>query len=88
MAAPTPLIRFLDMDLFVLLDTVSGSFLLPATALAISLYVVFAWTFDRFRDETNIGSTSIQVTAIWKPFVVIAIPIAVSIVLLMGLGLL
>lgn len=81
-------IRFLDMDLFVLLDTVSGSFLLPATALAISLYVVFSWTFDRFRDETNIGSTSIQVTAIWKPFVVIAIPIAVSIVLLMGLGLL
>ena len=66
------------MDLFVLLDTVSGTFLLPTAALAVSLYVVFAWTFDRFRDDTNVGSGSVKINAVWKPLVVFVIPVAVS----------
>ncbi len=80
--------RIYDMDLFVLFDTVSGNFLLPTAALAVSLYVVFAWKFDRFRDETNVGSGSVRINAMWKPLVVFAIPVAVIVVLLMGLGLL
>ena len=78
--------RILDMDLFVFLDRLSGTFLLPTGALAVSLYVVFGWTFDRFRDDTNVGSGSVKITAAWKPLVVFVIPVAVIVVLLMGLG--
>ena len=80
--------RIFDMDLFVFLDTLSGTFLLPTGALAVSLYVVFGWTFDRFRDDTNVGSDSVRINAMWKPLVVFVIPVAVIIVLLMGLGVL
>ena len=77
--------RIFDMDLFVFLDRLSGTFLLPTGALAVSLYVVFVWTFDRFRDDTNVGSGSVKINVLWKPLVVFVIPAAVIVVLLMGL---
>ena len=79
-------IRVLGMDIFVLVDKISGNFMLVAAALAVALYVAVAWGWKGFRDETNVGSGRIKVSAAWKPLVMYLIPIAVTIILLGGLG--
>ena len=79
--------RVFGMDLFTLVDTVSGSFMLATGGLMLSLYVVFVWGFDGFRSETNAGAGTIRVGAAWKPLMVFVIPVAVAIVLIFGLGL-
>ena len=79
-------LRLFGMDLFDLADTVSGSVLLPAGALMLSLYTVFVWKFEGFRDETNIGAGPLRITSAWKPLVVVLIPLAVAVVWLVGLG--
>ncbi len=81
-------VRIFGMDLFVLADTVSGSYLLPAGGLLLSFYVIFSWTFDRFLQDTNSGAGRLKVTPRWKPLMVVGIPLAVTAVLLAGLGLL
>ncbi len=78
--------RLFGMDLFTLIDTVSGRFMLAAGALVLSLYVVFVWRFDGFQAETNTGAGTVQVTAAWKPLMVFVIPLAVALVLLLGIG--
>lgn len=40
-----------------------------------------------FQLETNMGAGRIQVSAAWKPLMMFVIPIAVAMVLLLGLGL-
>lgn len=78
--------RVLGMDLFALADTVSGNVLLPAGALALSLYTVFVWKFEGFRDEANVGAGAVKITGAWKPLIVVLIPVAVAVVWLVGLG--
>ena len=75
------------MDLFTFVDMVTGRFMLAAGSWVLSLYVVFAWGFDDFQLETNMGAGRIQVSAAWKPLMMFVIPIAVAMVLLLGLGL-
>ena len=41
-------------------DAPSGCFAFRTSK---SLYVVFGWTFDRFRDDTNVGSGSVKINA-------------------------
>ena len=79
-------IRVFDKDLFGLADWVSGNVMLTLGAFLISLYVAFVWGWERFRDETNVGSGRVKVGAWWAPFVRYLIPVAVAIVLLVGLG--
>lgn len=81
-------VRLFGMDLFVLADTVSGNYLLPAGGLLLSLYVIFAWTFERFLQDTNQGARRLRVTVLWKPLMIVGIPLAVFAVLLAGLGVL
>ena len=81
-------VRVFNMDLFVLADTVSGSYLLPGGGLILCFYVMFGWTFDRFLQDTNEGAQSLKVTPLWKPLMIVFIPLAVTAVLLAGLGLL
>jgi NSS family neurotransmitter:Na+ symporter len=76
------------MDIFVLVDKISGNFMLVAAALALALYVAVAWGWEGFRDETNMGAGRIKVFASWKPFIKYLIPGAVGLILLGGLGVL
>lgn len=85
---PLSHIRVAGLGLFDLADFVSGNILLTLGGLAIALYVGFAWGFDRFREETNQGAGAIRVTAIWGPVMRFIAPVAVGLVVLMGLGLL
>ena len=75
------------MDLFTFADMVTGRFMLAAGSWVLSLYVVFAWGFDDFQLETNIGAGRIRVSAAWKPLMIFVIPVAVAMVLFFGLGL-
>ncbi len=79
-------ISVFGMDLFVLTDFVSGSVLLPIGALSLALYVALSWGWTRFRDDLNQGAGSIRVGSSWKPFVMLLIPMAVIMILLVGLG--
>jgi len=74
------------MDLFVLTDYVSGSVLLPIGALALALYVAVSWGWKGFRDDLNQGAGTVRVGPSWKPFVMVLIPLAVAMILLVGLG--
>ena len=83
---PWSAVRVFGMDLFVLTDYLSGSLLLPIGALALALYVALSWGWRGFRDDLNQGAGSITVGASWKPFVMVLIPVAVAVILLVGLG--
>ena len=76
------------LDLFGLLDATSGQFLLPAAGLALALYTAYQWGFRDFARETNAGARSLRVNALWRPLIVVVIPAAVTLVVLMGWGLL
>ena len=82
---PWTWLRIFGLDLFAFFDTVSGNFGLAAGGLTLSLYVVFAWGFDRFREEINAGAGRLKVTPAWKPLMVVVIPVAVAVVLAIGL---
>jgi NSS family neurotransmitter:Na+ symporter len=79
-------VTVLGMDLFVLTDYLSGSLLLPIGALALALYVAVSWGWTAFRDDLNRGAGPVKVGITWKPFVVVLIPVAVAIILAVGLG--
>ena len=76
------------MDLFVLTDYVSGSLLLPIGALTLALYVSVSWGWNAFRGNLNQGATAVQVEATWKRLVMVLIPLAVAMILLVGVGVL
>ena len=81
-------IRAFGKDLFALADTLSGNFMLTAGGFVIALYIAVGWGWERFRDETNVGSGRVKIGPSWKPLVRYLIPAGVGIVLLVGLGVL
>ncbi|MCG8469853.1 MAG: sodium-dependent transporter [Gemmatimonadetes bacterium] len=85
---PWNAVRLGGRGLFDLADYVSGNLFLTFGGLAISLYVGLAWGFDRFREETNRGAGRLRVTAAWGPVMRFVAPLAVALVVLIGLGLL
>lgn len=74
-------------NFFDLFDFVSGNVLLPLSGLMIALYVGWAWGFERFQAETNVGARTIRVAGYWKPLVTFLIPTAIVVVLLRSIGL-
>ena len=81
-------LRVGDMDLLQALDFLVGTYLLPMGGLILALYVATRWSWPAFRDETNVGSGPIKVTALWRPLIQFLIPAAVLLVFLAGMGLL
>lgn len=73
------------MDFFVLTDYISGSIMLPLGGLLISLFVAYQWGFEKFKEETNIGSAGIKVSNAWKVFLKVLIPVVIAIILINGL---
>ncbi len=78
--------RILGMNLFDFVNRVSGDYLLALGGILISLYVAYVWGWERFRDETNEGGGRFRVAPWWGPLIRFVIPIAVTLVLLAGLG--
>lgn len=67
-------------------DYLSGSILMPVTALCIALFTVFVWKFENYMLENNVGAGSlVRVTPLWRPFVTFLIPGAVLIIFLAGI---
>ena len=78
--------RLFGRDLFTFIDYLSGTVLLPISALSLAVYVSVGWTFRRFRAEANVGSGWVKVGPPWGPFVRLLIPIAVALVFPRGRG--
>ena len=81
-------VRIAGRDLFGVADYLSGNVFLTLGGLAISLYVGWVWGFDRWSEETNRGAGSIRITGLWAPLIRFVAPVAVTLVVLAGLGLL
>lgn len=65
-------------------DYLSGNIMMPLGALFLSLYTVFVWKFNKYQEETNLGSTGFMVFSWWKPLVSILIPIALLVIFITG----
>ncbi|PAB61054.1 sodium-dependent transporter [Anaeromicrobium sediminis] len=78
-------IKILGRDLFGLVDFVSGNILLTLCALLISIYTAYVWKFEKFMEDTNIGSTNIKVSNSWRFIVKYIVPIAVGIIMITGI---
>ena len=80
--------RIFGLDLFEALDFLVGTYLVPVGGIVLALYVGTGWSWPAFRNETNVGSGRIKVTAMWRPLVQYVIPAAVILVFLGGVGIL
>ncbi|TMN23321.1 sodium-dependent transporter [Lentibacillus cibarius] len=78
-------VHLFGMDIFDLVDYVSGNILLTLGGLLISLYVVFQWTFNRFMQDINTGAETIKLSSAWKPVISYLIPLSIIIILITGL---
>lgn len=65
-------------------DYLSGNILMPLGALLLSLFTLLVWKFEKYQEETNMGSKGIMVFNWWSPFVKIIIPIALVIIFVTG----
>ncbi len=78
-------IEIIGKDLFDFSDFISGSIMLPLGGLLISLFAAYVWGFDQFKNDINIGAGKVRVTNMWKPFMLVLIPIVILIILINGL---
>ena len=83
---PWSSMKLAGLTLFGLLDTLSTNILLPVGGLLLALYAGYVWTFDGFRNEVNVGAGRLRIAAVLRPFVTIVVPLAVTAMLLAGLG--
>ena len=74
------------MSIFGFFDFLSAKILLPLGGLLISVYVAHIWGFDKFMEETNVGSEKVEVTPIWSPVMKFIIPIIILVILVSGLA--
>lgn len=81
-------VTILGKDLFTFADFLSGDVMMPLGAIVLAFFTVFVWKFDNFKEEVNAGAKSIKVTAAWKPIVLVLVPIALTVILIRGLGIL
>jgi len=79
-------IQLFGMSIFGFFDFLSAKILLPLGGLLISVYVAHIWGFDKFMEETNVGSEKVKVTPIWGPVMKFVIPIIILVILLYGLA--
>lgn len=78
-------ITILGRNFFDLADFISGNVLMPLGALMISLYTAYKWKYENYMDEVNIGAGKVRVYKFMKPIVIYLIPIAVLIIMVIGL---
>lgn len=79
-------VRIMGKNIFSFVDFLSGDVMMPVGALILSLFTIFVWKFEGFKDEVNQGATGLKVTAAWKPIVLGLVPVALLIILIRGLG--
>lgn len=65
-------------------DYFSGNILMPLGALILSLFTVMVWKFEKYQEETNIGTKGFKVYSWWSPLVKVIIPIALVIIFVTG----
>ncbi|WP_243692987.1 sodium-dependent transporter [Tissierella praeacuta] len=66
-------------------DYLSGNIMMPLGALILSIYTLFVWKFEKYQEETNVGTEGFMVYKWWKPLVTIVIPIALLVIFITGI---
>lgn len=72
-------------NFFDLADYISGNIMMPLGALVLSMYTLFVWKFNNFKEEANLGATGFKVFEWWKPLINFVIPVALVIIFVTGL---
>lgn len=83
--APLAGIRIGDKSLFVFMEYLVTSLMMPTGALLLSVFVAWRFGFDAFCREANKGASRWRVTRQWQIPVQIAVPCAVGGILLLGI---
>lgn len=78
-------ISIFGKDIFEFVDYFSGNVLLVLGGLLLSLFVIFYWRFQNFRNDINIGAGTLKIPNASKPLFMIIIPVAIIFVLVSGL---
>ena len=78
-------IHVLGRNFFDLADYISGNVLLTAGALLLAIYTAYVWKFEKFMEETNIGTKKFKISKWWKPIVCYLVPVVVAIILVTGI---
>ena len=81
-------VTILKKDLFSFVDFLSGDVMMPLGAIVLAFFTLFVWKFEGFKEEINMGAKSLKVTNAWKPVVLVLVPIALTVILIRGLGIL
>ncbi len=71
-------VLILGMNFFDFYDYLSGNVLMTASGLMIILYTAFVWKFENYKEQNNIGATTIKIGNWQKILVTIIGPIAVA----------
>lgn len=72
-------------SLFDFADYLSGNIMMPLGALVLAFYTVLVWKFEKFQEETNIGTNKIKVFNWWAPLVKFIVPIALVAIFVTGI---
>ncbi len=78
-------VTILKMNIFDFDDFLSGNILMPLGAIILSFYVIFKWTFAKFKEDTNVGTEKLKVANYWKIAVFFFIPIALLTIFISGI---
>lgn len=77
-------ITIMGRNFFDFADFLSGNILMPLGAIALSLFTAFAWKFEGFKEDANVGAEGYRVMNWWKPLVMFIIPIVLIIIFIRG----
>lgn len=73
------------MNMFDFADWLSGNVMMPIGALLLVLYTAYAWKFENYQAEANLGSKGFRVYNWWKPLVMFLIPAALLFIFINGI---
>lgn len=72
------------MNMFDFADFLSGNVMMPIGALLLALYTGYAWKFENYQADANLGSKGFKVFSWWKPLVMYLIPAALLFIFING----
>lgn len=75
-------VRIFSLDIFDLVDYLSGNVLMPLTGALLIYYAVVVWRFEYFSKEANRGAKKIRITSKWKPLFYFVVPVSVTVITL------
>lgn len=72
-------------NFFEFADYLSGNILMPLGALILAFYTLLVWKFEKYKDETNIGTNKYKINNWWSFFIKYLLPISIILIFVTGI---